>query len=63
MLFRTEGFIEAACMLGILSQQQARQIIADNWQQVFQQAFPAGMDDGIQIPTHMVRAPVYPSTK
>ncbi|WP_101760562.1 hypothetical protein [Oceanicoccus sp. KOV_DT_Chl] len=63
MLFRTEGFIEAACTLEVLSLQQAQQIIAEHWQQVFQQPYPLSMEDGIHIPANMERAPVFPSTK
>ena len=62
ILFRTEGFIEAGCELGLLTQEQAVDLIAVAWRSVFDQTPPESASKSIHIPVAMQRAPVYPST-
>ena len=62
ILFRTEGFIEAGCELGLLTQEQAAALIATVWKSVFGQNLPESASKSIHIPVAMQRAPVYPST-
>ena len=62
-VFRLEGFIEAACILGILTEQEAKKMIQSAWKIVFADPFPDSATTSIMIPAMMQRAPVYPSTK
>jgi hypothetical protein len=62
VLFRTEGFIEAGCEMGLITKNQATDLIATAWSRVFEQAMPESNSKLIHIPTAMPRAPVYPST-
>ncbi len=60
--FRTEGFIEAGCQLGIISEQEAREKIAESYSAILGQDFPEQYNKGIKIPSAMKRAPVFPTT-
>lgn len=62
-VFRTEGFIEAGCCIGLVSEQTVRELMQSLYRQVFDSEFPAMTGPGIQIPPLMRRAPVYPSTR
>jgi hypothetical protein len=61
-LFRLEGLIEAACLLEFLTQSQANDLIAAAWRAHCELPLPPLSGQGIQIPSAMRRAPVYPST-
>lgn len=60
-LFRLEGYIEAGRDAGLISQQQACDLIRSAWQEVLCCEFPEVAENTIQIPTAMLRAPVIPS--
>lgn len=62
-VFRLEGFIQAGCVLGIFTEDEAKQMIQSAWEIVFAQPFPDSATKSIMIPTMMQRAPVYPSTQ
>ena len=61
-VFRLEGFIEAACVLGMLTEDEAKLMIQSAWQAVFTEPFPDSAKKSIMIPTMMQRAPVYPTS-
>jgi hypothetical protein len=61
-LFRLEGVIEAACLMGFLTHQQANDLITVAWTAHFGVPVPSLSDGEIVIPTMMHRAPVVPST-
>ncbi len=63
IVFRLEGFIEAGCALGLLTEDEAQVIIKSAWQSTFTVPFPELVSSKIAIPTLMQRAPVYPSGK
>lgn len=60
--FRAEGFIEAYCELGLISIDEAFELMAQEYKQVFNQSFPFSKEPALTIPVLMKRAPVYPST-
>ncbi len=60
-LFRLEGYIEAGCDAGLISQQQACDLIRSKWQEVLRSEFPPSAKNAIHIPVAMQRAPVIPS--
>jgi hypothetical protein len=62
VLFRLEGIIESACLLGFLTLPQANELIASAWHKHSELPLPALSEQDIQIPSAMQRAPVYPST-
>lgn len=62
-VFRLEGFIQAGCVLGIFTEDEAKKMIQSAWEVVFAQPFPDSATKSIMIPTMMQRAPVHPSTK
>ena len=62
-LFRLEGFIEAGCYLGLSAEDEIKAMMQSLHQQVFSQPMLVPVGRGIEIPTMMKRAPVYPSTK
>lgn len=61
-VFRLEGFIEAGCVFGMLTEDEAKMIIQSAWKAVFAEPFPHSATKSIMIPTMMQRAPVYPTT-
>ncbi|ARN72768.1 hypothetical protein BST96_00745 [Oceanicoccus sagamiensis] len=61
-LFRLEGFIEAGCALGLLSEDQAKRLIQSVWENTLTEPFPESARHRIMIPVMMRRAPVYPSS-
>lgn len=63
LIYRTEGFIGAGCSMGLISEQEVQKIMQSLHQQVFKSKFPVMSGGGINIPSLMKRAPVYPSTK
>ncbi len=63
ILFRTEGFIEAGCCLGLVTEQDIEELMQGLHQQVFNTELATYSGTGINIPSLMKRAPVYPSTK
>jgi hypothetical protein len=60
-LFRLEGYIEAGRDVGLISQQQACDLICSAWREVLNCELPVCAENTIQIPAVMQRAPVYPS--
>ncbi|MEH6558781.1 MAG: hypothetical protein V7459_10835 [Oceanicoccus sp.] len=60
-VFRLEGYIEAGRDVGLISQQQACDLIRSAWREVLRCELPVCAENTIQIPAAMQRAPVYPS--
>lgn len=63
LLYRTEGFIEAGCELGLVNEEQVNLLMKDLHQQIFHTSMTILEQPGVNIPMLMKRAPVYPSTK
>ena len=61
-LFHTEGFVEACCVMGVITREEAFQIMAAVYTQVFNEPLVNSSEQEFQIPALMKRAPVYPST-
>lgn len=61
-IYRAEGFIEAGCELGLISQEDAQKAIEAAWKEFFDEEIGEQNLKGIHIPLFMERAPVYPST-
>ena len=61
-IYRTEGFVEAGCELGLISQMDAQKTIETVWKEFFDEEIGEQNLKGIHIPSLMERAPVYPST-
>lgn len=61
--FRTEGLMEAACLLEISDANAVVSLVQSCWREYFKQDFPEVEDGALCIPVMMRRAPVYPSTK
>ncbi len=61
--FRTEGLMEAACMLEMSDQNTVMSLVQSCWREHFEQDFPDVEEGILRIPVLMKRAPVYPSTK
>ncbi|MFT5691950.1 MAG: hypothetical protein ACI92E_001281 [Oceanicoccus sp.] len=63
MLFRTEGFMEAACFSGLVNEEEVRSLMVVTQKAVFGHALSNAQEVGLAIHSSMKRAPVYPSTK
>ena len=61
--FRTEGMMEAICVLKLCSEDEARELLQVCWRKHFEQDLPETPENALRIPVMMKRAPVYPSTK
>ena len=62
-VFQTEGFIQAACFLKIISLVEAQGLIKNSWNKILQIEFPVCEEELFYIPTAMQRAPVFPTTR
>lgn len=62
-LFRTEGFLEAACFSGLVKEEEIRSLMLVAQKAVFGHALSNTQEDGLTIHSSMKRAPVYPSTQ
>ncbi len=62
LVFRTEGFIEAGCSMGLVIESDMVALIQRLHKQVFNTELTLIPSDKIHIPSLMKRAPVYPST-
>ena len=62
-VFRAEGFLEAGCSLGYISDIEAAELIRRVHKKVFKTELVATMAEAFHIPSLMKRAPVFPSTK
>lgn len=62
-LFRTEGFLEAACFSGFVNEEEIKSLMVLTQKTIFGRALSNGQGVGLTIHSAMKRAPVYPSTK
>lgn len=62
-LYRTEGFIEAGCCMGYITEVAVSKLMQRLHQQILGRRLDMAAGSGIHIPALMKRAPVYPSTK
>jgi len=63
MVFRAEGFIEAACLGGTVSAEKVFELMNAQYQLHFEGPLPAISGLAVRIYSNMRRAPVYPSTR
>jgi hypothetical protein len=61
-VFKTEGFMEVGCSMGLVTEQQMQGLMQTLHREIFHTELPLSAGDGLQIPSAMHRAPVYPST-
>lgn len=61
-LFRTEGFIEAACLMGVVKEDEVLDLMAELHLSYFNSPLKFERGGRVRIQSSMQRAPVYPST-
>ncbi|MFT5580266.1 MAG: hypothetical protein ACI9WS_003028 [Paraglaciecola psychrophila] len=62
LVFRTEGFIEAACLIQAVSAEEVLAVMETLHQQQFKRAMSGCGESPIRIHSTMQRAPVFTST-